>query len=389
MMIYEDGSRMKAIYEVGIVIPYYHSELTELEKIAFSQCIKIFGNYPIILLIPNHMKKENLLKKGVIIETVPDEWLCSVSSYNQMMLNIEFYKRFKKYQYILIYQLDAFVFCDKLQEMCGLGYDYIGAPWLYGYFHYVSAHKCVYRVGNGGFSLRKVGSFIRLLEKEGDMDSRSNEDFSYAVLDSEDFKIAPLRVALQFSFEREVRKCFRLNGKKIPFGCHAWEKYDFDFWRPYIEAQGYEVAAIDCYTRNEDGSLEDLYRKLRDISFFWENIYDEDFLQDALSNLFLKPVDSYIIWGAGYRGGLLCKMLRDARQPVKYIIDSDVALKGKNVEGYEIRNSLESIIMDHTGVIIAIGKYGTEVAEQLNQKGFIYREDYIFLEDIIPIIDIM
>lgn len=380
---------MKIMYEVGIIIPYYHNELTELEKIAFSQCVKILGRYPIILLVPNHIKEGYSKEEGLIIETVPDEWLCSVSSYNQMMLDVAFYERFKKYRYILIYQLDAFVFCDRLQEMCALGYDYIGAPWLYGYFHYVSVHKCIWRVGNGGFSLRRVDSFIRLLEKEGDIDSRSNEDFSYAVLDSEDFKIAPLRVALQFAFEREVRKCFRLNGEKIPFGCHAWGKYDFDFWKPYIEAQGYTVNAIDCYTRNEDRRLEDLYRKLRDISFFWENIYSEEFLQEALSNVFLKPVDSYIIWGAGYRGSLLCKMLRDVRQPVKYIIDSDVALKGKSVEGYEIRNSLESNILDDTGVIIAIGKNGREVAERLNQKGFIYCKDYIFLEDIIPIINIM
>lgn len=380
---------MKIMYEVGIVIPYYHNELTELEKIAFSQCVKILGRYPIILLVPNHIKEGYPKEEGLIIETVPDEWLCSVSSYNQMMLDAAFYERFKKYRYILIYQLDAFVFCDRLQEMCALGYDYIGAPWLYGYFHYVSVHKCIWRVGNGGFSLRRVDSFIRLLEKEGDMDSRSNEDFSYAVLDSEDFKIAPLRVALQFAFEREVRKCFRLNGEKIPFGCHAWGKYDFDFWKPYIEAAGYTVNAIDCYTRNEDRRLEDLYRKLRDISFFWENIYSEEFLQEALANVFLKPVDSYIIWGAGYRGSLLCKMLRDVRQPVKYIIDSDVALRGKSVEGYEIRNSLESNILDDTGVIIAIGKNGREVAERLNQKGFIYCKDYIFLEDIIPIINIM
>lgn len=379
---------MKIMYEVGIVIPYYHKELTESEKIAFSQCVKVLGKYPIILLVPQHIKEGYPEGENLIIETVPDEWLCSVSSYNQMMLNIAFYERFKRFRYILIYQLDAFVFCDRLQEMCALGYDYMGAPWLYGYFHYVSVHKCIWRVGNGGFSLRRVDSFIRLLEKEGDMDSRSNEDFSYAVLGSENFRIAPLRVALQFAFEREVRKCFRLNGEKIPFGCHAWEKYDFDFWKPYIEAQGYTVNAIDCHTANDDGSLENLYCKLRDISFFWENIYSEEFLLEALSNVFLKKVDSYIIWGAGYRGRLLWKMLRDVRQPVKYIIDSNEMLNGKYVEGCEIRNSLESNI-ERIGVIIAIGKYGAEVAGQLKRKGFRYREDFIFLEDIIPIIDIM
>ena len=382
------NNKMKPINEVGIVIPYYHNELTELEKIAFSQCVKILGKYPIILLVPEHIKEGYPKEQGLVIEKGPDKWLYSVSSYNQMMLNIEFYKRFEKYRFILLYQLDAFVFSDKLQEMCALGYDYIGAPWLYGHFHYVNARKCIWRVGNGGFSLRKVGSFIRFLEKNGEIDSQSNEDFSYAISDSEDLKIAPLRVALQFAFEREVRKCFRLNGEKIPFGCHAWEKYDFNFWKPYIESQGYKVDTLACYTENEDRTLEDLYGKMRDISFFWENIYSEEFLQDALLKLFWKQVDSYIIWGAGYRGRLLCKMLRDARLPVKYIIDSDITLKGKYVEGYKVINSLECNI-DQTGVIIAVGKYRAEVAERLNQKGLIYRRDYIMLNDIIPIIDIM
>ena len=116
---------MKPINEVGIVIPYYHNELTELEKIAFSQCVKVLGKYPIILLVPEHIKEGYPKEQGLVIEKVPDKWLYSVSSYNQMMLNIEFYKRFEKYRFILLYQLDAFVFSDKLQEMCALGYDYI------------------------------------------------------------------------------------------------------------------------------------------------------------------------------------------------------------------------------------------------------------------------
>ena len=35
---------------------------------------------------------------------------------------------FLEYQYMLIYQLDAFVFEDKLDYFCELGYDYIGIP---------------------------------------------------------------------------------------------------------------------------------------------------------------------------------------------------------------------------------------------------------------------
>lgn len=379
---------MKPINEAAIVIPYYHSKLTEREKIALAQCVKVLGRYPIILLVPKHINKGYPEQDGINIEVVPDEWMCSVSAYNQMMLNAEFYERFRAYQYILIYQLDAFVFCDKLQEMCNLGYDYIGAPWLYGYFHYISVEKCIWRVGNGGFSLRRVSSFIHLLKKTNTV-WQPNEDFFYAISDDKDFKVAPLNVALQFAFEREVKKCFRLNDGRIPFGCHAWEKYDFDFWRPYIEAQGYAADKITCHIQNEDESLGELYSKYQEISFFWEKIYSRDFLKNKLAELFLKTVDYYVIWGAGYRGGLLCRMLRDAWQPIKYIIDSDISLSGKSVEGYEIKNSIENDIADNVGIIIAIGKHGTEVAERLNQENYKYRRDYVMLEDIIPIIDIM
>jgi hypothetical protein len=30
------------------------------------------------------------------------------------------------------------------------------------------------------------------------------------------------------------RLCFELNGRKLPFGCHAWQRYDRGFWEPYL-----------------------------------------------------------------------------------------------------------------------------------------------------------
>jgi len=44
------------------------------------------------------------------------------------MMSPAFYDAFKAFDYILIYQLDAFVFRDELEYFCSLGYDYIGAP---------------------------------------------------------------------------------------------------------------------------------------------------------------------------------------------------------------------------------------------------------------------
>lgn len=87
-----------------------------------------------------------------------EQYFDSVKSYNELMLSVDFYRSFREYQYMLIYQLDAFVFEDQLEYWCNKGYDYIGAPWI-------KANKKFHPTcGNGGFSLRKIDSFIQLLE---------------------------------------------------------------------------------------------------------------------------------------------------------------------------------------------------------------------------------
>ena len=39
---------------------------------------------------------------------------------------------------------------------------------------------------------------------------------------------------LRFSFEVAPRLCFELNGRRLPFGCHGWHRYDRTFWEPYL-----------------------------------------------------------------------------------------------------------------------------------------------------------
>jgi hypothetical protein len=49
-----------------------------------------------------------------------------------------------------------------------------------------------------------------------------------------EFKVASFEEGLRFGFEVAPRKCFELNGKKMPFGCHAWARYDRSFWEPHL-----------------------------------------------------------------------------------------------------------------------------------------------------------
>ena len=68
------------------------------------------------------------------------------------MLTPDFYARYAGCEYILLYQLDAWVFEDRLDEWCDKGYDYAGAP----LFAPGSSDLQCARTGNGGFSLRRV-----------------------------------------------------------------------------------------------------------------------------------------------------------------------------------------------------------------------------------------
>ncbi len=49
-----------------------------------------------------------------------------------------------------------------------------------------------------------------------------------------DFKIADVATGLRFAFEVSPRLCLERNQQQLPFGCHAWARYDRAFWEPYL-----------------------------------------------------------------------------------------------------------------------------------------------------------
>jgi hypothetical protein len=209
----------------------------------------------------------------------PDEYFLNVDAYSRMLLSPFFYEAFSSFDYILIYQLDCLVFSDDLAYWCSLGLDYIGAP----FFRKNVRRPRFSHVGNGGLSLRNVHAFSRALHSSRFMQTpvslwaeffrtrlpdladvpfwrrwykkmqilrqarrgvqwyanqyTLNEDRFWsdrARLFDPKFQIAPLAVGLSFAFEQNPRYCFERNDRRIPFGCHAWAKWDSAFWEPYI-----------------------------------------------------------------------------------------------------------------------------------------------------------
>tara|TARA_B110000027_G_C16047733_1_gene268488 strand:- start:93 stop:854 length:762 start_codon:yes stop_codon:yes gene_type:complete len=238
---------------VNIVIPIYKTNLDDFEVKSLKQFLLVLGNYPTTLVIPEHLEVTEFLKtyqlEQCTIERFDNTYFSSVFGYNKLMLMEAFYARFEAYKYILIYQLDAYVFRDELLDWCSKDYDYIGAPWIAtpnrGFKKLVSLFdskkkkarsSIFYKVGNGGFSLRKVSSHIAnskkmkpVIEqnlKRSKDDFRIMEDVFWSSIPEQDsrFLIPDYKEGLQFAFDRKPDLAYKLNNNKLPFGCHGFEK---------------------------------------------------------------------------------------------------------------------------------------------------------------------
>lgn len=369
---------------VVVVIPYYHNDLTEGEEISFQSCLSVLKNYPIVLVIPQKISKESCpVGENLSYEVVPDFWLESVASYNQMMLSKEFYIRFDKYEYMLVFQLDAFVFSDSLDWFCKLQYDYIGAPWLRGWKYLRDMNHGVWHVGNGGFSLRKISAFINILNTQRIQNTREQEDLFWASCSSEQFKVAPLEIALQFSFEQDVRQCFQRNKNRLPFGCHAWEKYDFDFWRPIFEKRGYFLS-----TQTLEG-IDKHNNYLKPKRHYLEA--DAMAVQSCLETLSGMKKCSVYVFGAGAVGVECIWLLRHSNLCDVGCIDSNSKIWGNNIWGGIIQKTviLKGLKNKNALVIIAAKmlKNQREILCQLETWGYQYGCNTFLYNDLIEEIE--
>lgn len=157
---------------VCIVVPIYKEfvDLSEGEKYSLNQLYSKLEHHPICFIGPRKIDWEIYINGALRTKLLPklkffnSRYFANIGGYNNLLLSRSFYQSFKKFEYILIYQLDALVFKDELDYWCGKNYDYIGAPWFEGWGHAQNDSEIV-GVGNGGFSLRKIKTFTRLLRR--------------------------------------------------------------------------------------------------------------------------------------------------------------------------------------------------------------------------------
>ena len=146
----------------AIVIPVWRETLSQTEQISFDRCLSVLGKqHPVILATFPELDLKAYRERGQAcgamfsVRHFGRENFDGIHGYNVMMLSPAFYDAFRDFDYILICQLDAYVFEDRLTAWCGKDYDYVGGP--------VYAPKNLdldlATVGNGGFSLRRVSAF--------------------------------------------------------------------------------------------------------------------------------------------------------------------------------------------------------------------------------------
>lgn len=253
---------MKKKQPVKVIVPVYRIKLNEFEKISLEQNNRVLHAYPRVFIKPQSLDISELLKEfpEFSVESFDDTYFTSIQSYNRLMMSPELYQRFSDTEYMLLCQLDAYIFRDELAEWCQKGYDYIGAPWVIPFSYrlpFIRQYRNWIRkpgieirdnkVGNGGLSLRKISSHLKATEKLQDIVRHYlsqtagylyNEDVFFSLEVNRhgmDFQYPTLQEALRFSFDRYSSLCYRKNHKELPFGCHGWfNRRERKFWFPLL-----------------------------------------------------------------------------------------------------------------------------------------------------------
>jgi hypothetical protein len=266
---------------VAIVVPLsLRSELTSDEQISMRHLLHFLGDYDKYLIAPRGLRVQS---DGFRVKRFSRKFFGSSVAHNRLTYARSFYQAFADYKFIFFYHLDSLVFSNQLLQWCASDLDYIGAPWL----------QCADtpwvqqpRVGNGGFTLIRVEAALKVLHNRfrqeparywfelvernarllepivatlrrrrikhriprsktvdrlqnewSRIERPTNNDLFWADEASRylpEFKVASVEEGLRFAFEAAPRSCFELTRGRMPFGCHAWTRFDRKFWEPYL-----------------------------------------------------------------------------------------------------------------------------------------------------------
>ncbi len=255
----------------AVAIPVYKTELSAAERLSVDRTVEVLGHHAVFLVGPSRLDgwMQGLCRRygpRLASKAFDDRYFAGIKGYNALMRSRAFYGAFAGHSHVLIAQTDALVLSDRLDAWCLRDLSYVGAPWLVGGSEPEPELRLA-GVGNGGFSLRRVDDFLRVLatlrrvpntvkSRSGSASTwsrlgrrlkhewclaynveplfpTSNEDVFWGVLVPAVcpfFRVPTPAQAIDFAFEVAPRWLYELNGRRLPFGCHAWERCDPSFW---------------------------------------------------------------------------------------------------------------------------------------------------------------
>lgn len=266
---------------IAIIVPVYKNRLSAAETYSLKCSLSMRHKGRVVIVCPQNfdsslfIDSNDLMLEEVIFERFHDDYFVDTKGYNLLLMSFQFYQRFINYEFILISQLDALILCENVELWLDKDFDYVGAPWI----NQKGKTKGLI-MGNGGLSLRKTKVFHDILIRSNWINLRFlrwydprnsilricslvtfalpiycysivksnyigyfdfaklkgyNEDIAFSkYLQKHSLKMPTRKEAAGFSFEEEPEICYKITNDSLPFGCHAWQKYDVDFWLRHI-----------------------------------------------------------------------------------------------------------------------------------------------------------
>lgn len=267
-------SRTTHAADVTVIIPIYKTQLQPYERAALKQMTRVLAHRDLVVVCPEELDLSplsDLLGDKWREERFEARFFDGRKGYNHLMLSEELYERFARAHFLLVCQTDVWVFEDALDEWCRSECDYIGAPWLPASdevggwnlprrlvyaarkvlgrimpgFHPINLK---WKVGNGGFSLRRVAAMLQVIRKHHDVveqvvkcgDHVENyEDVFWSVGVNQRWpgtlRIPDAITAAGFAMDGHPDLAMQLTHGQLPMGAHAFQRRrNFKHWRKYI-----------------------------------------------------------------------------------------------------------------------------------------------------------
>lgn len=242
-----------------IIIPLYKDYLWEYEEISLKQCINILSKnhdilfiHPVSLDIFNLFNTYNIDISGIknninCIDYIYDDmWFASIDNFNSLLCSDFLYYVLKdnNYVYMLLYELDGFVFYDNLQYWIDKDYDYIGS-FAFDAFHYNSEtdkdkllndlnlrkeNNLPYSTDkylmNGGVSLFKIQYYIDIFNNihPSHINSNTWHDHLLSLYSINDVKFPKPIDTFDFCWSYNYNKSYVLNNFKLPMFLHYYQE---------------------------------------------------------------------------------------------------------------------------------------------------------------------